>query len=250
VGWVVDGFTSDDEEAEPLVTAENITVTSPNIKTYTFSRSADDWRVATGTWEVTNRGSCDPRWSWFSRVNTEGLASIWHKSSFRGDVTVEFFAGIKMLKLSPGYPRYARDIDVTICADGKQVTHGYQFLFGGFANKKTALYRFEEPLQEVEGKEVVFPLHWNTHRRWFYFKVRKTGNRLRLYWNDKVLLDQTDSELLNGDRIALWTYKNGIMISRVRLSAEHIGPKESPDFMVPETAVSLYDDEEKEQEAQ
>ena len=46
---------------------------------------------------------------------------------------------------------------------------------------------------------------------------------------------------LPGGQIALWTRDNGIMISRVRVSAEEITDREPPDVELPESCRSVYD---------
>ena len=49
-----------------------------------------------------------------------------------------------------------------------------------------------------------------------------------------------DPKPLAGDRIAIWTYDDGIMLARVRLSGE-AGGIESPDF-VAAPVTTMYDE--------
>ena len=74
-----------------------------------------DWRVGAGTWEVSNKWQCDPRWTFFSGRGDE-LAVLWNKRPLYGDFTIEYYVGNKMDKLRGGKYEYARDMDITICA--------------------------------------------------------------------------------------------------------------------------------------
>jgi len=209
------------------VNRKDVQVFSGNVKVYTFSKAPSDWRPAAGTWEITNRWECDPRWSFFSGVpDASMLAAIWNKYAFQGDVSIEFAVGPKMETARGGTAyQYARDFNVTICADGRDLTSGYSFLFGGWNNTSTAIVR--------EGKTVAsstygIPRSAGIHRRWFYVKVEKRGNTLT-YWIDGTrILSYTDPQPLPGNRIALWSWDCGIMIARVRISATAIGEREPP----------------------
>ena len=57
-----------------------------HVRDYLFERSEHDW-TALGTWEVTNRFACDPRWS---HMNGEsfGTAALWSKFALDGDFTI------------------------------------------------------------------------------------------------------------------------------------------------------------------
>jgi len=109
----------------------SLKVFSPNIYTYNFQRAPDEWREAGGVWKVTNRWQCDPRWSFFSG-QSGNVAAIWNKRRFEGDLTLEFSAGIKMDAQRGSQYEYASDINATICADGRDLSSGYSFLFGGY----------------------------------------------------------------------------------------------------------------------
>ena len=40
--------------------------------------------------------------------------------------------------------------------------------------------------------------------------------------------------------MALWTYKNGLIVGKVRIATEKIGPKERFDAMFPDLSPCLY----------
>lgn len=210
------------------VNREDVQVFSDNVKVYTFSKAPTDWRPAAGTWEITSRWECDPRWSFFSGVPdpSTSLAAIWNKYAYQGDVSIEFAVGPKMETARGGTAyQYARDFNVTIAADGRDLTSGYSFLFGGWDDSSTAITRQGEI---VARSTFVIPRTSGIHRRWFYVKVEKRGPNLS-YWVDGTrILSYTDPQPLPGSRIALWSYGCGIMIARVRIGATAIGEREPP----------------------
>ena len=59
-----------------------------NVRDYTFDTAPVDWWVGSGEWDVTNRWSCTPDWSWFGGYSPE-VAAIWHKWPLRGDVVLD-----------------------------------------------------------------------------------------------------------------------------------------------------------------
>ena len=216
---------------------DDIDVYCPKVKIYTFDKACFDWRVATGTWQVTNRWQCDPRWSFFAGVST-GDAVIWCKRLFHSDLTVEFAAGIKMDSTRGGRYEYASDINATICADGKDITSGYSFMFGGWQNSSTRIMRGDKVL--AESKTFVIPNQQDMHRRWFYIKIRKRGTKLQYFIDNRLILEADDLQPLTGDRLAIWTHNNGVMLAKVRLSCLDQSSKESPDFKPTAAPVTPY----------
>ncbi|HRU06898.1 MAG TPA: hypothetical protein P5137_14115, partial [Candidatus Brocadiia bacterium] len=207
-----------------------------NVLDYTFQSAPVDWRAASGEWDVTNRWQCDPRWSFFSGVG-QGVVAIWNKRSFEGDVTLEFFCGIKMDRDRGTRYEYASDMNATICADGNDLNTGYSFVFGGNKNTATRLYRQNVVLAE----NTSFLINPRTHHRhWYHIRVSKRGKHLEMQVDGERVLSVEDPKPLTGDRIALWTRDNGIMIGRARISADTIGPRESPDVNPPTRPASVY----------
>ena len=58
------------------------------------------------------------------------------------------------------------------------------------------------------------------HRRWWYLKVNKIGPRVECWLDNKMLFTYNDPKPLDMGQIALWTYNNGIMLSRVQVFYE------------------------------
>ncbi len=209
------------------ITREDVAVFSDNVRVYTFNKAASDWRPAAGSWEISNRWECDPRWSFFSGVpDSSSLAAIWNKYAFDGDVSVEFAVGPKMETARGGTAyQYTRDFNVTICADGKDLSSGYTFLYGGWDNRETAIVRGTTVANRCA---VVIPRASGIHRRWFYLKAEKLGNTLNFYVDGSRVLTYTDPNPLPGNRVAIWTWGNGIMVARARISASAVKAAEPP----------------------
>jgi hypothetical protein len=151
----------------------------------------------------------------------DDLAVIWNKREFRGDVTLEFCGATKMNRSKEKHAwhyDYAADINAAICADGQDLTTGYNFLFGGWHNKFTRLTRGNDILAE-SAEDIIPSQKTNIHHLWFYLKIQKRGDRLRCWVDNKLLFDKRDPKPLTGRRIALWTWNNGVMVARVRISA-------------------------------
>ncbi len=215
---------------------EVVNVYSDNLVTDTFRQAPTDWRPAGGTWRVRNRWQCDPRWSFFSGDSFQGPAVLWHKRSFRGDITVEFAAGVRMARELGSYKDYGRDLNVTLCADGKNVQSGYSFVFAGWGNKKNAIVRQGKVVAEAPPPT----LDDNIHRKWFLIRAEKRGSHLKYFVDDQLVCEYEDPQPLAGNRLALWTYRCGMVISRFRASAQGIGMRESVDGAWPAQSRTFY----------
>ena len=213
----------------------------PNLTTYTFDRSPVDWRSAAGDWEVSNRWTCDPRWSWFSGEQRGGPAIMWNKHSFKGNFSIEFCGAVKMDSRRGGEYKYARDMNVTIAADGLDLTSGYSMIFGGWQNALSCVTRKNEIAVQPRDRGTKFTNSSNMHRQWWYFKVERIGATIRWYIDNKLAAEYIDPEPLAGTRVALWTYDVGIMVARVRVAADEIGPLENPDSTGNASKATIYD---------
>ena len=229
-GWWT-GCAPSDVQVKP----EDVDVFCKNTVSYSFVRAAADWRTAGGDWLVTNRWRCDPRWSFFGGESLRGVAAIWHKSRLSGDLSVEFAAGIRHQQRGGGSYRHASDMNVVICGNGADLVSGYGFVLGGWGNTKTAITRNGKIVAEIERT-----IPGSIHRRWFYFKVVKRGGHLKYYIDEELVLEYTDPNPLPDGRVALWTWKNGLMVARVRIAADRIGPNERFDLPVPAVSKCMY----------
>jgi len=213
-----------------------------NLLNYTFGRSPVDWRRAAGDWEVTSRWSCDSRWAWFCGDARGGPAIAWNKYGFKGDFSIEFCGAIKMDASRGRQYDYARDMNVTVAADGNDLTTGYSFVFGGWNNRLTALARGTEIAAKPQQTDrLAFTHTGQEHRRWYYHKIERQGDTLRWYVDGMLAVEYTDPQPLEGDRIALWFYDIGVIVARVRISAQEIAGYEHPDSVSDAQPKTIYD---------
>ncbi len=213
-----------------------------------------EWRVAgdvnLNNGSITNRWECDPRYSFFTLTNDRKLgkrAVLWSKRSLTGDLSVEFFFGIKQDHKYGNPYSYARDVNLTICSDGSDLTKGYTFCFGGMNNTCSCIMRDGVIVRQLPVK---IPTALDYTRHWFRFSVERTGNTVS-FGVDHFFSSPTsktsrmefeDPEPLSGDRIAIWIYDCPISVSRITLSGDGEGAMEPPDFL-PGRLVTMYDNE-------
>lgn len=222
------------------VERESVRILTKQVHNDLFRQAPSDWRLAAGTWTVTNRWECDPRWSFFSGVSSgRRPAAIWNKRRFSGDLVVEFYAGIKMDSSRGRRYEYARNMNLTICGDGQDLSSGYSFIFGGWQNSATCIARRGAVVAKTRSSTI--PYRSNIHRRWFYIRAEKTGAKLTFYVDNQSVLTYTDTDAIGGGQFALWTYDCGIMVSRVRVSYQGDAPKELPPAEVAKPVKCIYD---------
>jgi hypothetical protein len=206
--------------------AEAVNLRAAGLETYPFKDAPSEWLPVTGVWEVTNRWQCDPRWSFYSGVQRGGVACNWNKLRHGANVTVEFFAGPKMDQDRGRKYEYAADLNAVICADGRDISSGYSFMFGGWDDRGSQIVRGVELVGE--NPRVTIPREASTHRRWFYIKLRKNGNRLSYWVDGSLVATYDDPKPLTGDRFALWSWDNGIMVAQCRVSTDASGGEPAP----------------------
>ncbi|MFH1708332.1 MAG: hypothetical protein ABIF71_10520 [Planctomycetota bacterium] len=230
-GWTVSGTG---------ITRDDVWAFSDALYDYNFTTSPAEWRVAGGTWEVTNRWHCDPRWRFFSGRRDQGGAVIWNKRLFPGDGTVEFYVAIKMDESRGGNKYgYASDMNVLVAGNGRDVVAGYNCMLGGFGNTKNCIMRNGTVVAETI--KALIPADNSIHRRWFYVRVERRGAQITFAIDGTTLLTYTDPDPCAGDRIAFWTWSNGIMVARVRISSSAGGVLESSWENYPAEARTVYD---------
>lgn len=177
------------------------------------------------------------------------LAALWHKREFDGDFVAECYLA-QMMDQSRGggnYKQYVQNFCMTVAGDGKSLNSGYACIFGGDENERSMIVRDGKV---VASSRATIPARDNIHRKWFRMRVERRGKTIyfRAYTQDhpsrpeKLLVNMAyeDPDPLPGKRIAVWTYNNGILLSRVRLAAETIGPMEDPLAQYPAEAECYY----------
>lgn len=205
--------------AEPDL--QRIEAYSDHLLDETFSTAPVNWYATKGRWEVTDRWICYPGWAWFG--GSEDLNPIlWSKDFFRGNLVLEFYAALKMDLREPPHYRHPSDINATLFGDGFDLGSGYSFLYNGWNNTRSAILRGASELAStIEGR---FRRAWGGnfafHRHWFYLRLERWGERLRFFVDDALLAEAHDPQPLEAGAIALWTYRNGLLLSRVRVAYE------------------------------
>lgn len=202
---------------------------APQLLDYTFSSAPTDWLPAGGQWAVSSRFACDPTWSFFGG-HSLGLACVWNKRVFTGDLVVEAYVSFQH-----GLPWNSRiwsyrpaDLCLTLFGDGRNPASGYSFVFAGQEGRVTQIRRGGEVLAETTEPAFVTPPYMDTrpdnddfHRRWWRLEARRIGSRLTFLVDGQVALEVDDPEPIDAGQVALWTVRNGMMVARVRLAYEH-----------------------------
>ena len=222
-----------------------VQVRRDHVKDYVFERAAADW-LKVGTWEVTNRFACDPRWSHMNG-RSKGVATLWHKHEFDGDFTLEYYAGMRMRQgemregVRTSYPRVG-DINVAMAPDPRDLFSGYNLIIAAWdsewSERWTQFWRREKVAKQTERELIprtrdqtprarIMDLEWDPggrpiHGAWYYVKVRKTGPRFDFFFDNIPVMSYVDPSPLACRRIALWTQQNSIVVARVKIGYSRV----------------------------
>lgn len=210
--------------AGALPDLKGVDLETRNVYDYTFSTAPTDWKIASGVWEMTNRWSCSPGWSWFGGRSDE-VAAIWNKRKLAGDQSAQMYFAFKMgMSGVSSWPEYPADAALSICGDGKSLATGYTFIAGANDNTRSVLMKNGEVVASSTAAEAILPRLTDgnpgndaMHRRWWFSRVDKTGSKISCYLDDKLVLTYDDPAPLKGGQTAIWTLNNGLMVARVQL---------------------------------
>jgi hypothetical protein len=204
---------------------KTVEINNGHVYDYTFATAPTDWWVQSGVWEMTNRWNCSPGWSWFGG-RSEEVASVWNKRRFAGDISVQFYFAFKMgLAGTTRWTYHPSDVAVTFCGDGKNLGSGYALVVGADDNQRSVLMRGGKVVAETRDNAALLPVMSDgmppnmndLHRRWWYVRINKIGSRVECWLDNVLILTYDDPRPLDSGQIALWTYNNGIMLSRVQI---------------------------------
>lgn len=200
-----------------------------NLLDYTFSGAPADWYARDGDWRTVDRWPCEPGWAWFG-CQPHQRPVVFSKHAFEGDMTLEFYGAVVMdLPKEPGYSRPS-DVNAVICSDGRRVDSGYNAIFGGWDGTGCGLLRKGDVVEKNNRFRFVNPVSTNFafHRHWFYIRVEKQGNRIRTSIDGIEIADFEDPDPIEGGHLGFWSWGNGILIARARISYEKMGPPVDP----------------------
>lgn len=206
---------------------KDVQINTGNVYDYTFASAPTDWWVQSGVWEMTNRWSCSPGWSWFGG-RSEETAAVWNKRKFSGDLSVQFYFAFKMgLTGTPRWNYRPSDVGLSFSGDGKNLGSGYSVIIGADGNKHSVLLKGDKIVSESKEKAALLPILADAqpamndlHRHWWYVRINKIGSRVEVFLENKLILSYDDPAPFDAGQVALWTYNNGIMLSRMQIYYE------------------------------
>ena len=237
LGLVIRGLTALD--------IANVEVDNRRVYDDTFHLAPSNWRPQSGNWEMTDRWTCQPSWTWYGGADP-AYAVAWSKSSLWGDQQIDFHTGVKMGATPTSGTEAMRDLNCSWCADGTDLFSGYTLILGGVDGTKARLYRKGKLVAEVtmlgslqaialscDGGGSMRGVHGSMRgvHVWFEVRVTRTGGRIQAILNcmgtahrrTYPLFDWTDPDPLPGGYFSFWTYNNGIVVARATLSAQRWG---------------------------
>ncbi len=208
---------------------ENAVATTDAMLDYNFTTAPTDWRAARGRWEVAERWTCSPQWSFFGATNSDAPI-LWSRFQTPGDWTLEAFLATPM-DLTRG-ERSPVDLNVGVGGDGQDLASGYSFGFATNERKNNTIWRGDEVVSQKPFE--LPPGTGETHQDWFYVRLekRQVGKSVNFKWsvNGREIANYTDDNPLpDGGRLAFWSKAGGISIARMRLwNSGLITPKPAP----------------------
>lgn len=207
-----------------------------------FEHAPDQW-IQQGEWEITNRFSCTPTWSQMAALARGELGALWHKAAFDGNVTVEYYAGMRMQTPVGGsgwvgyYPRPG-DFNCTLAARPFDLASGFSLIPGAwdgdwsstltrYAHGAEVLAETDRPLvprtREDQGQRYIdvpyIRAGRDVHGAWYYVKSRYVDGTLRGLFDNVPVLD-ADAPRSDGHQVAVWTQDNEVVLARVRITYE------------------------------
>ena len=208
---------------------EKAVATTGAMLDYNFTTAPTDWRAARGRWEVTERWTCSPQWSFFAANNSDAPL-LWSRFQTQGDWTLEAFLATPMDMTRS--ERSPMDLNIGVGGDGVDLASGYGFGFATNERKNNTIWRgdqiaLQKPFEMPPGVG-------ETHQDWFYVRLEKrhSGKSVNYKWsvNGREIANYTDDDPLpDGGRLALWSKNGGISIARMRLwNSGLTTPKSAP----------------------
>jgi len=199
---------------EAVIDAADIEVLSQAARTYTFKTAPVGWRVQSGTWEISNRWSCAPQWTWLAGWNQDGEARAHTRWAVTGDQEIDIYVGAKMMPNPNGRGNYEelRDLHFGLCEDG--AGGGYQIVLGAQNNTLSAILRDGQRVVTTTGYRVP---QAERHNNWLLVTLVKHGPTISVrVWGHEVL-SFTDEQPIDGGFVSVGTEHNGVVFPRVTI---------------------------------
>ncbi len=209
-----------------------------NVFDTLFTESLYNWTINGGRWEVINRFYCEPTWSHMNGESADSLAALWSKYIFAGDFCVEFYAGMRM-----GWYERPGDLNLTIMSRRNSTCDGYTAIATGWDPDHSQMYsrllrngemmdvstKYLVPRTRAgharQGYQPLVAAGRDIHGAWYGMHLRRVGNRLQYIYDNEKVFDVTDSEPLQDGSLGIWTYRNSMMVARIKIAAEAVKPR-------------------------
>ena len=236
--------------AEPLrgrklritgMTLENLShtlVKRDNVFDTLFTESLYNWTLNGGRWEVINRFYCEPTWSHMNGESADSLAALWSKYIFSGDFSIEFYAGMRM-----GWYERPGDLNLTVMSRANSTGDGYSAIATGWDPDHSQLYsrllrngeimdlstKYLVPRSRAGlarlGYQPLVAAGRDIHGAWYGMQLRRVGTRLQYVYDNEPVFDVEDKEPLQDGSLGIWTFRNSMMVARIKIAAESIRPR-------------------------
>jgi hypothetical protein len=204
-----------------VIDAADAQVLSSAVRTWTFRDAPADWRVESGTWEISNRWSCSPDWTWLAGWNQTGQALIHSRPQFIGDHVIDVYVGTKMMPKPDGKGHYEelRDLHFGLCEDGEG--NGYHVVLGGedSGNWRGVGARIMRNGETVASDPDYRVPQRERHNNWLLIRLVRRGSELKVLLWDREVISYTDEEPLESGSVMVGTENNGITVPRITVYA-------------------------------
>ena len=212
-----------------------------NMQCDYFTESPHDWIAHGGKWQIINRFQCRPSWSHMVGESADGMAALWHKFRYSGNVTLEFYAGIRH-----GWYDYHGDLNCTILSESATPGSGYTVTCTerdhNLAQKWSTLYRRGDVVgrsdvytvprtRQHNRRKIRNPLIADgrpIHGAWYYIKMRRIGSACEFYFDNERIFSFDDPDALRSGLTGIWTFMNAMTVACVRISFDHAEPRSFP----------------------
>ncbi|MDD2454765.1 MAG: hypothetical protein PHG96_01765 [Kiritimatiellae bacterium] len=209
-----------------------------NVFDTLFTESLYNWTINGGRWEVINRFYCEPTWSHMNGESADSLAALWSKYVFGGDFCIEFYAGMRM-----GWYERPGDLNLTVMSRRNSTCDGYTAIATGWDPDHSQMYsrllrdgeimdvstKYLVPRARAglsrQGYQPLVAAGRDIHGAWYGMHLRRVGNRIQYIYDNEEVFDVTDPEPLQDGSLGIWTYRNSMMVARIKIAAESVKPR-------------------------
>ncbi|MDR2849833.1 MAG: hypothetical protein LBW77_04720, partial [Verrucomicrobiota bacterium] len=223
------------------MTLENLShtlVKRDNVFDTLFTESLYNWTLNGGRWEVINRFYCEPTWSHMNGESADSLAALWSKYIFSGDFSIEFYAGMRM-----GWYERPGDLNLSVMSPSGSTGDGYTAIATGWDPDHSQLYsrllrkgdamdvstKYLVPRSRAglvrQGYQPLVASGRDIHGAWYGMQLRRVGKKLQYIYDNEQVFNVEDADPLQDGSLGIWTYRNSMMVARIKIAAESIKPR-------------------------